>query len=275
MEKKKYFIILVFTMSFIFLLSFGTGAETVTIATASDALTLDPIMLSETPTIAVQANIFEALVSMDTDMNVQPGLASSWEVEDDTTWVFKLRKGVTFHNGDKFDAEDVKFSIERAQNHPKSQFKSDVAQIESVEIRDDYTVVINTKYPYPILPRKLKRAFILSKDYVEANSDQHLQNNAVGTGPYQVTSWEKDEEMVLTYFEDYWGEKPTFDKAVLKPISNPATRVSSFLSGEADILVDLPVQDVDRVKNAEGVDVITRPGLRLIFLGFDTQEGPS
>ena len=274
MEKKKYFIILVFTMSFIFLLSFGTGAETITIATASDALTLDPIMLSETPTIAVQANIFEALVSMDTDMNVQPGLASSWEVEDDTTWVFKLRKGVTFHNGDKFDAEDVKFSIERAQNHPKSQFKSDVAQIESVEIRDDYTVVINTKYPYPILPRKLKRAFILSKDYVEANSDQHLQNNAVGTGPYQVTSWEKDEEMVLTYFEDYWGEKPTFDKAVLKPISNPATRVSSFLSGEADILVDLPVQDVDRVKNAEGVDVITRPGLRLIFLGFDTQEGP-
>src|SRR6056297_381797 len=274
MEKKKYFIILVFTMSFIFLLSFGTGAETVTIATASDALTLDPIMLSETPTIAVQANIFEALVSMDTDMDVQPGLASSWEVENDTTWVFHLRKGVKFHNGDSFDAEDVKFSIERAQNHPKSQFKSPVGQVDSVEIRDDYTVAIKTTFPYPILPRKIGRILICSKDYVEANSDQHLQNNAVGTGPYQVTSWEKDEEMVLTAYEDYWGEKPEVDKAILKPISNPATRVSSFLSGEVDILMDLPVQDVERVEEAKGVKVVTRPGLRLIFLGVNTQEGP-
>jgi len=261
-------------MTFVLLINFSVVAETMTIATPSDALTLDPIMLSETPTISVQMNIFEGLVHLDENLDVQPGLASSWEVENDTTWVFHLRKGVKFHNGDSFDAEDVKFSIERAQNHPKSQFKSPVGQVDSVEIRDDYTVAIKTTFPYPILPRKIGRILICSKDYVDANSDQYLQNNAVGTGPYQVSSWEKDEEMVLTFYEDYWGEKPEVDKAILKPISNPATRVSSFLSGEVDILLDLPVQDVERVEEAEGVKVVTRPGMRLIFLGFDTQEGP-
>ncbi len=274
MNKKNYFLMILFAVFFVAVFSYGVAADTITIATASDALTLDPIMLSETPTIAVQSNVFDSLVNLDVNMDVQPALASSWEIEDDTTWVFNLRKGVKFHNGDDFDAEDVKFSIERAKNHPKSQFKSSVTEIEEVKVRDDYTVAIKTKFPFPILTRKLKQIFIVSKDYVEANSDQHLQNNAVGTGPYKVDSWEKDEEMVLTYFDDYWGNKPEFDKAVLKPISNPATRVSSFLSGEVDILMDLPVQDVDRVKNADGVNVITRPGLRLIFLGFNTQEGP-
>ncbi len=274
MKKKRLFGLILVTMTFVLLINFTVVAETMTIATPSDALTLDPIMLSETPTISVQMNIFEGLVHLDENLDVQPGLASSWEVENDTTWLFHLRKGVKFHNGDNFDAEDVKFSIERAQNHPKSQFKSPVGQVESVEIRDDYTVAIKTTFPYPILPRKIGRILICSKDYVEANSDQHLQNNAVGTGPYQVSSWEKDEEMVLTFYEDYWGEKPEVDKAILKPISNPATRVSSFLSGEVDILLDLPVQDVERVEEAEGVKVVTRPGMRLIFLGFDTQEGP-
>src|SRR6056297_1589555 len=274
MKKTRLFGLILVTMTFVLLINFTIVAETMTIATPSDALTLDPIMLSETPTISVQMNIFEGLVHLDENMDIQPGLASSWEVEDDTTWVFHLQKGVKFHNGDDFDAKDVKFSIERAKNHPKSQFKSPVGQVESIEIIDDYTIAIKTNFPYPILPRKIGRILICSKDYVEANSDQHWQNNAVGTGPYQVSSWEKDEEMVLTAYEDYWGEKPEVDKAILKPISNPATRVSSFLSGEVDILMDLPVQDVDRVKNAEGVNVITRPGLRLIFLGFNTQEGP-
>src|SRR6056297_3040795 len=167
MNKKNYFLMMLFAVFFVAVFSYGVAADTITIATASDALTLDPIMLSETPTIAVQSNVFDSLVNLDVNMDVQPALASSWEIEDDTTWVFNLRKGVKFHNGDDFDAEDVKFSIERAKNHPKSQFKSPVGQVESIEIIDDYTIAIKTNFPYPILPRKIGRILICSKDYVE------------------------------------------------------------------------------------------------------------
>ncbi len=274
MQKLRFTGLVVLTLTLLFLLSFGVAAETMTIATASDALTLDPLMLSETPTLAVNFNIFEGLIYLDNKMDIQPGLATSWENEDDLTWVFHLRQGVTFHNGDDFTAEDVKFSLERAQNHPKSQFKSSVAEIDSITVRDEHTVAVKTKYPYPLLLRKICSIYIYSKDYVEANSDQHLQNNPIGTGPYQLSSWSKDEKMVLSYYEDYWGERPEVDKAILKPISNPATRVASLLSGEVDVLMDLPVQDVERVSQADGVKVIQRPGLRLIFLGMNTQEGP-
>ncbi|MGM0602576.1 MAG: ABC transporter substrate-binding protein [Bacillota bacterium] len=274
MNKSRYLAVLILILTLTMMFSIGVGAETIRIATSSDALTLDPLMLSETPTLAVNFNIFEALVYLDENMDLQPGLAKSWEAVDDTTWTFHLREGVKFHTGEEMTAEDVKFSLERAKNHPKSQFKSMVAEVESITVKDKYTVEIKTPYPAPILPRKLKAAHIYSKKYVEANSDQHLQNNPVGTGPYTVESWEKDEEMVLTHFKDYWRGSAEIEKAVLKPISNPATRVAALLSGEVDVLFDLPVQDVEKVKTAEGVKVITRPDLRLIFLGMNTEEKP-
>ncbi|RCW47787.1 MULTISPECIES: ABC transporter substrate-binding protein [unclassified Halanaerobium] len=270
-KKISIFIIFVIMMA---AFSSGVFAKTVTIATSNDALTLDAYMLSETPTNSVNHMISEPLTFFDKEMNVIPGLAESWEAVDDTTWIFNLRKGVKFHNGEEFTAEDVKFSIERAQNHPKSQMKSYVADIEEVNIIDEYTIEFKTLYPTPILARKLQSVVMYSKDYTEANTDSHMQNNPVGTGPYMVESWEKDEEMVLTFFEDYWREKPEVDRVILRPITNPATRVAALLSGEVDILIDLPVQDVENIKENGGVEVITLPDLRLIFLGMETTEGP-
>src|SRR6056297_999249 len=152
--------------------------------------------------------------------------------------------------------------------------KSYVADIEKVNIIDEYTIEFKTLYPTPILARKLQSVVMYSKDYTEANSDSHMQNNPIGTGPYMVESWEKDEEMVLTFFEGYWRERPEADKVILRPITNPATRVAALLSGEVDILIDLPVQDVEKIKENEDVEVITLPDLRLIFLGMETTEGP-
>ncbi len=270
----KQFLVFLLTFLLVFTAGGAAAAKTITVATSNDALTLDPYMLSETPTNSVNFNMFEGLVFFDSELNIMPGLAKSWEAEDDTTWVFYLREGVEFHNGEEMTAEDVKFSFERAKNHPKSQQKSSVADVESVSVRDKYTVEIKTTYPAPVLTRKIQSIVIYSKDYVEANSDQYLQNNPVGTGPYMLESWNKDEEMVLTFFEDYWREKPEVDRAVLRPISNPATRVAALLSGEVDVLIDLPVQDMEKVENAEGVNVISIPDTRLIFLGMNYQEGP-
>src|SRR6056297_1048416 len=109
MNKKNYFLMILFAVFFVAVFSYGVAADTITIATASDALTLDPIMLSETPTIAVQPNVFDSLVYLDVNMDVYASLVSTWEIDVYTTWLFNLRKGVTFHNGDDFDAEYVKF----------------------------------------------------------------------------------------------------------------------------------------------------------------------
>ena len=262
----------VLVLMFVFV---GAGqAETVTIATSSEAMTLDPIMYNETPTNSVNFNMYEALTILDTEMNVQPCLAKSWENEDKLTWVFHLRKGVKFHNGNKFTAEDVKFSMNRALTHPKSQYKSTLAEVDTIKVRDKYTVAIKTKYPYPILAKKLKSIFIFDSDYVKNHSDQYLATHENGTGPYKLEKWVKDNKMVLKAYENYWQEKADIEKVVLKPITNAATRVASLLSGQADVVIDLPVQDVDKVKEAEGVEALTRPSLRLIFLGMNTQKGP-
>ncbi|MCK4260269.1 MAG: ABC transporter substrate-binding protein [Halanaerobiales bacterium] len=246
----------------------------ITIATSSDALTLDPLTYNETPTNSVNANIFEALTALDNKMNVLPGLAESWENPDDLTWVFNLRKGVVFHNGDTFDADDVLFSLDRTMNHPKSQLKSDVAEIVSVKKIDSYTVEIKTESPFPILARKLKSIWIYSKEYVEQHDDQYLTNHPNGTGPYKLKKWVKDNALTLTAFDQYWNGKAQIEEVTFKPIPNAATRVAALLSGEAEIVIDLPVQDVDRVKKKKNVQVVPRPSMRLIFLGMNTQEGP-
>jgi len=236
---------------------------------ASEPRSLDPYFHSETPTNSMNNNIYDGLVGFDGELNVVPGLAESWDTPDNLTWVFHLRKDVKFHDGTPFTADDVKFSIERCQTWPKSGFKSTVNMIDAVEVVDPYTVKITTPKPYGILHRKLAQVMIMSKAYVEKQGDEVQSDTPNGTGAYKLKEWIKGDHLTLEANADYFRGAPVIKEVVARPLTNDATRTAALLSGEVDIIDDVPVRDVNRIERQEGVEVVHRPGLRLIYLQMD------
>ncbi|MEX0318141.1 MAG: ABC transporter substrate-binding protein [Ruegeria sp.] len=266
------------------LMAAGASAETIRWARAGDALTLDPHAQNEGPTSALAHQIMEPLVMRDMTGAMVPALATEWgpSEENPNIWVFKLREGVTFHDGAEFDSEDVVFSLNRAMT-PDSDYKELLASVKEVRAADKYTVEIETNGPNPIMPNNLTNMFMMDKTWAEANGAVKVQDyeggedtfaakNANGTGPYKLVSREPDVKTVLTMNESYWG-KDEFPMAVTEiiytPIQNAATRVAALLSGEVDFIQDVPVQDLGRVAGADGLDVRTAPQNRVIFFGMN------
>ena len=263
----------------------AASAETVRWARAGDALTLDPHAQNEGPTSTLAHQIYEPLLLRDHAGELEGALATSWEPseEDPNVWTFQLREGVTFHDGAAFTAEDVKFSIERAQSE-NSGYKELLNSIVEVRIVDDTTVEFVTDGPNPILPSNLTNLMILDKGWAEANDVVGVQNYnegestyatqfANGTGPYVLESREPDVRTVLTANEDYWGadEFPLdVTRIEFTPIQNAATRVAALLSGEVDFIQDVPVQDLARVEGTDGLTLKTAPQNRVIFLGLNS-----
>jgi peptide/nickel transport system substrate-binding protein len=243
------------------------------ISQGSEARSLDPYFALESATFSVLSNIFESLSDISADMEIVPLLATSWTNIGAHTWEFKLREGVTFHEGQALDAEDVRYSIERAIHWGPSRLRSEIPTVDRVEIIDPLTVHIFTTVPDAILPTRLASLFILDKESSEAgireNGDDWLATHANGTGPYQLESWIKDSELILSASENYWGGEPQVERLNFVATTNDATRIASFLKGDIDILVNVPVGDVGRVETTPGYKVIRQPSLRLIYLGLD------
>lgn len=242
----------------------------ITIALSSDSLSLDPHDYDETVTNAINLHMFDTLVSFDHELQTTPGLAESWEIkEDGVTWVFKLREGVKFHNGNDFTADDVIYSYDRAKNFEESSNKNYVANIESMNKVDDYTVELVTPFPYSLLLADLKNVMIIDKEYTEGMSPEQIALNPVGTGRYKFVEHIKEDHLDLVVNENYWGEKPAITKVRFRPITNEATRTATMLSGEVDFTVDVAVRDVDRLKSNSDIDVVEQPSLRIIYLNMD------
>lgn len=246
-----------------------------------DALTMDPHSQNEGPTIAMNGQIYESLVTRDAELNLQPELAESWEAGADG-WTFKLRQGVKFHDGADFTAEDVVFSFERAK-HEASDYKEQAKNVVSVEVIDDYTVKLVTDGPNPILPNQLTSIYMMDKGWSEANNviapqdfkakeETYAVRNANGTGPFTLVSRAPDELTVLARNDAWWGDgmfPGNIDKIEYRPISNAATRVAALLSGEVDFVLDPPLQDLKRIESADGLGVSTVAQIRSIFFGMD------
>ncbi|MFN4089899.1 MAG: ABC transporter substrate-binding protein [Alphaproteobacteria bacterium] len=250
-------------------------------ASQGDALTLDPHAQNEGPTNAMNLNIMEPLVRSDKDLKNEPALATSWTVLEPTVWEFKLREGVKFHDGADFTADDVIFSIGRAQSG-NSDFKNQIGSIAEVKKIDDHTVHLVTSGPNPILPNQLVTIAMMSKAWAEKHSVTEVQDfknkqetyairNANGTGPFKVQLREPDVRTILVKNEDWWGAKDhgNVDEIIYTPISNAATRVAALLSGELDFVLDPPLQDIERIKRGAGLKVLKTPQNRSIFLGLD------
>ena len=259
-------------------------AETLRWARAGDALTLDPHAQNEGPTSTLSHQIYEPLIVRDDAGELEATLATDWSVseEDPNVWTFNLRDGVTFHGGEDFTAEDVVFSIGRAQSE-NSSYKELLNSIVEVRPVDDTTVEFVTDGPNPILPANLTNLMMMDSGWAEANDVTEVQNynegestyatqNANGTGAYALVSREPDVRTILEANPDYWGigEFPIgFDRIEFTPIQNEATRVAALLSGEVDFIQDVPVQDLERVANADGLEVKTVEQNRTIFLGMN------
>ena len=262
----------------------AVSAETLRWARAGDSLTLDPHAQNEGPTHTVAHQIYEPLLIRDMTGAFEPALATSWapSPDDPNVWVFNLREGVTFHDGAAFDASDVVFSFNRAKTED-SDMKELVTSIVEVRAVDPMTVEFVTDGPNPILPSNLTNLFIMDEDWANANNATKVQDveggedtfsarNANGTGPYMLTSREPDVRTVLTQFPDYWGADQfpmDVTEIIYTPIQNAATRVAALLSGEVDLIQDVPVQDLARVAGEDGLDVRTAPQNRVIFFGLN------
>ena len=253
------------------------------IANQGDALSMDPHSLNETLQLSVTGNVYEPLVGRNKDLSLTPMLATSWKQTSPTVWRFELRKGVQFHDGTPFTADDVVFSLARTQVEG-SDMKSYTNDFKEVRKIDSHTVEIETKTPFPILPDVLSLVYIMSKKWCETNQAtvpvdrrKGVENTASfkanGTGPFRVRERQPNVRTVFTRNGSYWGKiEGNVTEVVFTPIGNDATRVAALLSGEVDVMEPVPVQDIDRVNSSANTRAVTGPELRTIFLGMDQKR---
>jgi peptide/nickel transport system substrate-binding protein len=264
-----------------------TDARTVRWAASGDPNTMDPHSQNLGTVTMVLQQIYDALITRDRNLGLQPGLATSWRQVEPTRWRFELRRGVKFHNGNDFNADDVVFSIQRALA-PTSNYGIFVDTVAEVVKVDDHTVEIVTKIADPILPNKFASVYMMDREWSEANNVRQPQNtrareetytvrNTNGTGAYRLSIREPDVRTVLVRNDDWWGWKvPGNDgnvtEIVYRPISADATRIAALLSGEVDFVLDPPLQDLDRLRRAPGVTVLEGPEVRTIFFAMDVKR---
>ncbi|SDX43167.1 ABC transporter substrate-binding protein [Litoreibacter albidus] len=243
--------------------------KSVMIGLTSDPSHLYPLAGEELSSNIMYYHLYDPLVKRGADLSFGPGLAESWENVDEITWRFKLRQGVTFHNGNAFTAADVVYTVNKARESIRPDLVANVASVTAV---DDYTVEIKTPKPYAVLPNDLAELLILDEEYTTATGDEKMDLMPMGTGPYKLGEWIKEEKLTLTANDGYWAGEPKIKNVTFRPITNPATRTAALLTGEVDVIQDLAVRDVDRVKKEDGYSVVTRPSLLNVVLAMDMRE---
>ena len=255
-------------------------AAALRIAGANDILTFDPHAQNHQTTLAYQQMVYEALVRYNEKYEVEPSLATKWTFVTPTQLRFELRKGVKFHDGAPLTADDVVFSITRVMT-PPSNLTAYVQSVKEVKKVDDGTVDLILKAPSPTVLRELTDARIMNKAWAEKNNAVKAQDykakeenfaarNANGTGPFILEAWQPDTKTTLKK-NDAWWDKPrgNVDNIVFTPIKAAATRSAALLSGQVDMVVDPPVQDLERIKRDPNIHVIEGAENRTIFIGFD------
>lgn len=254
-------------------------AETLTLGLKGEPSSLDPHFHNVTPNNMQAIYVFDKLIQQDERQKLQPGLAVKWEPIDETTWQFTLRKGVLFHDGTPFTAEDVKFTFERIPQVPNSpsSFTGAISSIQRVEVVDPLTLKVYTAGPSPLLPRMLAGFTIISKKYGQNATTQDFNSGAacIGTGPYKLVEWRQGDRLIYERNDNYWGEKGAWDKIVCRIITNDGTRVAALKSGDVDFINFVPPADVKHLQKTKGLSLVQSPSTRLIYIHLDTDRDQS
>jgi peptide/nickel transport system substrate-binding protein len=248
----------------------------VVIAQGVDPTTLDMMHQQEQPASNVGAQIFESLVERGQDLKIVPALAAQMpKLVAPTAWEIKLRRGVKFHNGEDFNADSVKFSLERLANPAnKLRGSSSYALLDRVEIVDPFTVKVHTKKPWPVFVAHLalrQAAMYPPKEYA-GKDPAAISRNPIGTGPYKFVRWAKDEEIVMEAFPGYWAGPAKIKTVVFKPIPDDAVRVAALQNGEIDVAVNIPPHLAGIIEKHPKIYLSTAPSIRTIQLMIYTHQ---
>jgi peptide/nickel transport system substrate-binding protein len=258
-----------------------TLAQTLTIGVRGGPDSIDPHFTATGTHAEALKHIFDTLAWSGDGLEPEPRLAESWKALDATTWEFKLRKGVKFHDGSDFTADDVKFSIERipvvAGPNPTTIY---VRRVKETKVVDPHTVHIVTDGPAPVLPNDFIRLFIVSSKAANgltketANEAFNNGKAAIGTGPYKYVSWTPKGDLVVDRFDGYWGPKEPWARHVRKEIPNDAARVAQLKAGQLDLITRVPATDVASLKRDPKLDVQTIDTVYVFNVELDMRDAP-
>ncbi|WP_341896353.1 ABC transporter substrate-binding protein [Ferrovibrio terrae] len=262
-------------------LSLPVQAQELRIGLSGELNSLDPHYFNLTINNQIAYSIFGTLIQQDETQKLTPGLAESWKTLDDTTWEFRLRKGVRFHDGSPFTAADVVFSMARTAKVPNSPspFTLFARAFSDVKVIDDHTIHFITRAPAPLLPNDLSRVAIMSSKAAKADVAEGMTTEAlnkgeglVGTGPYKFVEWTRGNRLVLAANPDYWGGKPAWSQVIYRPMSNDAARVAALLAGDVDMIENPPPADMKKLRENPTVKISDVVSNRLIYISLDQSE---
>ncbi len=251
-------------------------AQELRIGLGSNPPTMDPHFFNNDAVSAVVSHAYETLVTLDADARLVPGLAASWRAVNDTTWEFKLRDGVKFHDGSPLTADDVAFSLERPAtiaNSPSS-FATYTRSIAGKKVVDRLTLQLTTNGPAPLLPNDLTRIFIVQKKAAEKASTDDFNQGRVdaGTGPYRLAKFSPGSEVKFERFDGYWGTKPAWKSLTLRLLPADAARMSALLSGDVDLVENVQANLVPQFRQNKNLTVFSKVSSRVMFLYTDHRD---
>ncbi len=248
-------------------------AQNLTVATGAPPTSVDPHFYNAAPNFALSMHIFDRLVERDAEVKAYPGLAESWDAIAPTVWEFRLRRGVTWHDGTPFTAEDVAFSIARPPLVPNSpaSFSPFVRAIQRTEVVDSHTVRFHTAAPHPLLPVELGSIAIVARHAAEGRTteDFNAGRAAIGTGPYRITRAVAGDRFELVRNDAWFGPRQHWERVTYRVVANDTARVSALLAGDVDLIDQVPSTDLARLKRDSRVAIAEVQGLRLIFIAPD------
>jgi peptide/nickel transport system substrate-binding protein len=272
----------------------GAGAQGLKIGLSSEPSSIDPHFHNLTPNTSMMGHIFDTLIEQDEQQRLVPRLALSWRTLDERTWEFKLRGGVKFTDGSDFTANDAIYSfcrVPQVENSPSSM-AINVRAITGMTAPDPLTLIVTTAQPHPLLPNEMSTIAILS---ATANGAGRVTFDraackgvgtypktetfnsgeaAIGTGPFKLVRYIKGDRIIVERNEGHWGEKPIWQRVVFRPITSAGPRVAALLADDVDLIENVPIQDLARVKSDPAFKVVAGLSNRVIYLHFDYLDEP-
>jgi peptide/nickel transport system substrate-binding protein len=255
------------------------SARELTVGLASAVTSVDPHFHFTGANMSMSRHFFDPLILQDEKRRLRPGLAVSWRPLDPTTWEFKLREGVKFHDGSDFTAEDVKYTLWRAVNVPNNpgSFEVYIRNVKEAVVVDAHTILLKTERPYPQLPGDMSTFGIVSHRVADfATTKDFASGKAmIGTGPFKFVEWVPGDRIVAVRNDAYWGEHPAWDKLTFRYISNNPSRLAALLSGAVDVIEQVPSTDVRMIAARGDVSLVQTVGNRLMYLQIDCSRDVS